>query len=93
MLSEARQKQVHNECNYNREKLAKVELCGCFYCLEIYSPKEINEWIDKGEKTALCAKCSIDSVIPSNVDKNFGAVLLKELYDYWFGKKLNAHDL
>ena len=93
MLTEARQKQIHNESNYNKEKLADVQLCGCFYCLEIYSQKEISEWIDNNEQTALCAKCGIDSVIPSNVDKNFGVELLKELHEYWFGKKIYAQDL
>ena len=37
-------------------------LCGYFYCLAIYVPSEITEWVDE-DQTAMCAKCGIDSVI------------------------------
>ena len=40
--------------------------CGCFYCKSIYSASEVNEWCDndgRGDKTALCPKCGIDSVL------------------------------
>jgi len=45
-----------------------TEVCGCFYCLERFTPNEIEEWIDdeNGEKalaTALCPKCGMDSVL------------------------------
>lgn len=54
--------QAHKYSDHHREKLEKDKQCGCFYCLSIFSPKEIDEWID-AEKTALCPYCSIDSVI------------------------------
>ncbi len=40
--------------------------CGCFYCKSIYSASEVKEWCDndgRGDKTALCPKCGIDSVL------------------------------
>ena len=26
------------------DKLANDKICGCFYCLSIFSPKEIKQW-------------------------------------------------
>lgn len=40
--------------------------CGCFYCKSIYPASKVNEWCDndgRGDKTALCPKCGIDSVL------------------------------
>ncbi len=54
-------------CNHKPE-LEKDSLCGCFYCLSIFHPSEIEEWlIDDNDAdrrgTALCPHCGIDSVI------------------------------
>ncbi len=75
----------HNYCSEHKEALEKSKKCGCFYCLNIYDPKLIKEWIDKGQ-TALCAKCGIDSVLPSKWVK-LNKELLKEMNDYWFSIK------
>lgn len=40
----------------------RASKCGCFYCLATYPGTEIIEWIDDGA-TALCPKCSVDSVL------------------------------
>lgn len=46
---------VHSKCIRNREALQRVDRCGCFYCLAIFDPQEIGEWIeDEGGDTALC---------------------------------------
>lgn len=55
-------KEAHRFSSYHRIELEKDSICGCFYCLKIYSPSEINEWWDN-EKTAVCPYCGIDSVI------------------------------
>ncbi|MEE6449420.1 cytoplasmic protein [Gottfriedia acidiceleris] len=55
-------KEAHRFSSYHRTELEKDSICGCFYCLKIYSPTEINEWWDN-EKTAVCPYCGIDSVI------------------------------
>jgi hypothetical protein len=34
---------------------------GCFFCCNIYSSKEIKEYVDQG-KTAACPHCNVDSV-------------------------------
>ena len=53
---------AHKYSSNHRPELEKDNICGCFFCLRIYNPKEIKEWIDSGT-TAICPKCDIDSVI------------------------------
>ena len=37
-------------------------IVGCYYCTKQYPSDEIEEFVD-GEKTAICPKCGIDSVV------------------------------
>lgn len=39
---------AHVCCKNNKDKLLKVENCGCCYCLKIFSPDLIREWCDDG---------------------------------------------
>jgi len=44
----------------------RSELCGCFYCLAMFPPSQVSEWIDEVDDigtTAMCPKRGIDSVI------------------------------
>lgn len=50
-----------------RSKLEASEACGCYFCLKIYNPNEIDEWIDD-EQTAICPHCGIDAVLAYEVD-------------------------
>lgn len=57
-------------------------MCGCYYCLSIFEPKEVVGWIDNNE-TALCPKCNVDSVIGDSVicvNKD----ILEKANKYWF---------
>lgn len=61
-------------------------VCGCFYCEQLFSPREITEWIEEpnGGQTAICPKCGIDSVLGEELpieDKAF----LNEMNRMWFG--------
>lgn len=61
--------------------------CGCFYCRAIFPPSEIKDWIDPiGEegKTALCAKCGIDSVIGDRSGFPITPEFLERMNHYWF---------
>ena len=80
---------AHKFSNNHMEQLKNDKLCGCFYCLEIYSPSEINEWIVADNDcdrygTANCPYCGIDSVIGESsgypITKNF----LTKMNRYWF---------
>lgn len=74
-------KQAHEGCSRHKKEITESSLCGCFYCLEIFSPEEIIDWI--GADTALCAKCRIDSVVSSKWPIN-DPEFLKEMNLYWF---------
>lgn len=75
--------EAHKHSIRNRGELDQSEACGCFYCLSIFSPSEIDIWWDD-DVTATCPRCGIDSVIGSAsgfaVDKEF----LKAMHDKWF---------
>ncbi len=83
-------KEAHKKSSRHREEILSSEICGCFYCISIFNPSEIEDWVgdDVNEvgQTALCPKCGIDSVIGSKSgfpvgDKDF----LAKMKSYWFG--------
>jgi len=52
-----------------RGQIGPLTMCGCYYCLKTFLGREIKEWVD-GEKTPLCPKCGIDSVVPYDYRKD-----------------------
>ena len=70
---------AHKHSIFHKSEIMKSDICGCFYCLEIFPPSKIEEWTDQDlndkEETAMCPKCAIDSVIGSasgfQLQKNF----------------------
>ena len=74
---------AHEFCTCHREAIQKDEKCGCFYCMRIFSPKEIFFWIDR-EKTALCPHCGIDAVIGESSGYPINEEFLKTMNKYWF---------
>ncbi len=74
---------AHRHCTRNREELTRSSLCGCFYCLAIYSPQDITEWTDDGQ-TAICAKCPVDSVVGSASGLPITRTFLEQMYERWF---------
>lgn len=81
--------EAHNFCTNNMPTLKKDSLCGCFYCLNIFNPAEIENWIigdNAADKlgTAICPYCGIDSVIGESsgypITKNF----LAKMKNHWF---------
>lgn len=57
--------------------------CGCFYCLGVFSPSEITEWVDLDD-TALRPKCGIDSVIGSASSLPITPEFLSKMHEHWF---------
>lgn len=77
--------EAHRYCTSNKQMLRKDNLCGCFYCLNVFSPEEIKDWIkDKNGYTALCPRCGIDSVIGESSGYPITEDFLKEMNEYWF---------
>jgi hypothetical protein len=78
---------AHAHATNDRAELAASEACGCFYCLSVFGPREIHEWVDAhdGEgTTALCPECGIDSVIGSASGFPITEPFLREMHRYWF---------
>lgn len=74
---------AHKHCVLNRAELERSELCGCFYCMAMFPPTEIRNWIDE-EKTALCPHCEIDSVIGSASGYPITKEFLERMHAHWF---------
>ena len=73
----------------NKESISQAQQCGCFYCLRVFPPDKIEEWVDKLGDTALCPFCGINSVLadPDEMAKQFGLRepdLLQEMHEHWF---------
>lgn len=67
----------------HRESVINSQRCGCFYCLAIFPPDEIQEWTDDGE-TAMCPECGIDSVIGSDSGYPITPTFLAKMQSHWF---------
>jgi hypothetical protein len=74
---------AHRLCIHNREQIAQSKVCGCFYCLAIYGPSEIEHWVDD-DGTPLCPKCGIDSVIGSASGFPINKKFLSKMKARWF---------
>ena len=79
--------EAHRHSISHRPEILASEQCGCFHCLQVFSPKTIKEWIDEGDgnETALCPKCGIDSVIGSAAGFPLTNDFLSEMNRVWFG--------
>lgn len=71
-----------------QNEILSSELCGCFACLQTFSPDQINQWHGEGiegvEPVALCPECSIDSVIGSSSGFPIEHSFLEKMKDFWF---------
>jgi len=78
---------AHKVSANHRDQLQASDTAGCFYCTVVFSPSEIQVWIDEvgGVKTtALCPHCGIDSVIGSASGYPITPEFLRQMRDYWF---------
>ena len=79
---------AHQYSSNHREQVLESKQCGCFYCLEIFPPSKIDEWVDENEneigQTALCPFCGVDSVIGSDSGVSITEEFLKAMHQVWF---------
>lgn len=78
---------AHKHSIFHRESVLRSDQCGCFYCMAIFPPDRISEWVDDGQ-TALCPECGIDSVIGSASGIPIENQFLREMQSYWFSESL-----
>ena len=75
---------AHKYSSNHKASLLKDTKCGCFFCLKIFSPTEIDEWIDDVEGTAICPYCGIDSIFGDSSGYPITTEFLSEMNKYWF---------
>jgi len=84
---------AHKASTYHRKQILNSDECGCVYCMAIFKPSEITEWCDneateiggeKVDRTALCPKCAIDSVIGANSGNPITQEFLNAMNKHWF---------
>lgn len=84
--------EAHKFSNNHMEQLKKDKKCGCFYCLKIFSPLEIEDWLISEDDnnmcdrygTAVCPYCSVDSVIGESSGYPITQEFLSKMKKYWF---------
>ncbi len=79
-------KEAHKLITTNKQLLAESQMAGCYYCLEIYPAKEVEEFLEV-ENTALCPKCGIDCVLGDKIDFPLNKEVLQELHNFWFSDR------
>jgi hypothetical protein len=88
MVIDADLKAAHRHSASHRTEVLSSPSCGCFYCLAMFGPCEIRDWVDEGADgigtTALCPRCGIDSVIGSNAGMALDESFLSQMHEYWF---------
>src|SRR3954466_10582881 len=40
---------AHEWSSYHRETLKESNVCGCFYCVEVFSSSQLKHWTDEGD--------------------------------------------
>ena len=79
---------AHAHSANHRSEIEASEKCGCFYCLDIYPPNSITEWVDENEQgigtTAICPRCGIDSVIGDKSGYPITREFLESMHQIWF---------
>ncbi len=74
---------AHRFSSGHKAQLQGDTLCGCFYCLSVFPPREIEAWLDP-EGTALCPHCGIDAVIGASSGYPITREFLEKMRNYWF---------
>jgi hypothetical protein len=78
---------AHQFSIYNRRQIGDSDSCGCFYCLAIFPPSEIRDWVDERagfDTTPLCPRCGIDSVLGSAAGFPITPEFLEKMKKHWF---------
>lgn len=75
---------AHKYSANHKATLQKDKICGCFYCLKVFNPQEITEWILDKEGTAMCPYCSIDSILGESSGYPITVDFLSLMHKYWF---------
>lgn len=87
MISNLKFGAVRKHALENQPELLSSERCGCYYCLNIYSPKEIASYIHIYKSifsTAVCPFCNHTTVLPEHEDYILDKTLLNNMKQHYF---------
>lgn len=82
-ISKEQVQAAHEFSLHNKSALQNSETAGCYQCLAIFPPSEIEEFTD-GNDTALCPKCGTDSVLGDSSGYPIVKEVLSQLKKHWF---------
>jgi hypothetical protein len=74
---------AHKKSSNHRTDIERSQLCGCFYCREMFGPDRIVAWVREGT-TALCPRCGIDSVLGDASGVQINKSFLEAMRSAWF---------
>lgn len=77
-------KAAHKFSSNHKAELEKDEVCGCFFCLKIFNPQQIESWVKDKSGTAICPHCGIDSIIGESSGYPIEMELLEKMKKHWF---------
>ena len=66
---------AHGFSSNHKFQIMDDPVCGCFYCLRIYDPKEIHEWIADEWGTAVCPYCGVGCSLVAEVSASDGKLV------------------
>ncbi len=72
----------HEHSINHRDEIMASEECGCFYCLKIFAPGDIKEWVNND--AACCPHCGVDSIIGSQSGLPITTEFLQKMHNCWF---------
>lgn len=75
---------AHKYSANHQMELEMDEKCGCFYCLKLFKPSEITQWVADTNGTAICPYCGIDAVIGESSGYPITEEFLIKMSNYWF---------
>jgi hypothetical protein len=70
----------------NEIEIVKSNQCGCFFCRQIYSARQVQDWINDGRGiSAICPECGTDAVIGDAAGIPLEKSMLKAMNLQYFG--------
>lgn len=80
-----RMNKAHKHSKHNETELKNSYICGCYHCLNVFSPEDIHRYLpDRHGKTALCPHCNTDAVIGDLAGYPISNNFLRAMNMYWF---------
>lgn len=87
---------LHRSTFRNEKQISASVKCGCFHCGKLFKPEDVINWCDndgRGDCTALCPYCDIDSVIGDACGVEISDDLLYVMNLQFFGEGVDNADI